>query len=597
MLRHHAWILLVAVVVLFTNLGAIRLWDRDEPRNAGCAQEMLDRGDYVVPYFNGEVRGHKPVLLYWLMMAAYQLFGVSEFSARLASALLGVGTVLMTYHMGRRMFSPRAGLLSAIILATSLMFDVAARAATPDSVLIFFSTAAVFFFVMGAFPARDPQAPEHPDPHEQRGAFVGPSELMYGLCYASMGLAALAKGPIGVLLPTAVIGLFMLYRTLPKASAEAQPESPPTLGGRLLAVLRPYSPNHIATRAWLMRPITLVVVVLAVAGPWYLWVDIRSNGVWTHQFFNEHNFGRATTAMENHGGPFYYYLVVVLVGFFPWSVFIGPTLIDATRRLRRGDAWASGYLLCFCWAALYIVAFSMAKTKLPSYITPCYPALAMLTGCFIDHWSRGRSLTHIWWRRASFASLATAGLGIAVGVPIAAHFFLPQETILGLVGVIPIAAAAICWWLSERGRLQPAAVTMAVGATLTCVALFGFAQVRIDRHQISERIIDTATSHGEGDARLIAFGDIEPSFAFYAGGPIPALPAAQAAQFLNTTGDGSFVVTTDRNYERLKPHLPEGVVVLDRGKRFLKKGEILLLGSQTSRTAVRTPGVKTSSPR
>ena len=128
---HQSLIVAVAAVVFFVNLGVPRLWDRDEPRNAGCTAEMIERGDWVVPVFKGELRTHKPVLLYWLMMSAYSVFGVNELGARFWSAVLGIGTTLVTYHIGRRLFNAQVGLWAAVILSTSLMFDVAARAATP----------------------------------------------------------------------------------------------------------------------------------------------------------------------------------------------------------------------------------------------------------------------------------------------------------------------------------------------------------------------------------------------------------------------------------------------------------------------------------
>ena len=87
----------VSVVIFFTSLGGVRLWDRDEPRNAGCAIEMMQRGDMVVPIFNSELRYQKPAMLYWLMISAYQVFGVSEFAARFWSAVLGTGSVVLTY--------------------------------------------------------------------------------------------------------------------------------------------------------------------------------------------------------------------------------------------------------------------------------------------------------------------------------------------------------------------------------------------------------------------------------------------------------------------------------------------------------------------
>ena len=149
---HHLLIITLSSAVLVSYLGNSRLWDRDEPRNAGCAAEMLARGDWVVPVFNGELRTAKPVLLYWLIMSAYAVFGLNEFAARFPSALLGIGTVLATYHIGKRLFNPQVGLWSALLLTTSLMFNVASRAATPDASLLFFSTLALLVFAHVSFP-------------------------------------------------------------------------------------------------------------------------------------------------------------------------------------------------------------------------------------------------------------------------------------------------------------------------------------------------------------------------------------------------------------------------------------------------------------
>ena len=148
---HLGLIVALCGAVFFTNLGGAKLWDRDEPRNAGCAREMLQRNDWVTPYFNGELRTPKPVLTYWLMMTAYGLFGVTEFSARFWSAALGVGTCLATYVIARRLFAPSVGFWAALVMGTSLLFCVASRAATPDAPLIFCSTMAIMCYVVGTF--------------------------------------------------------------------------------------------------------------------------------------------------------------------------------------------------------------------------------------------------------------------------------------------------------------------------------------------------------------------------------------------------------------------------------------------------------------
>ncbi|MGD0519388.1 MAG: phospholipid carrier-dependent glycosyltransferase, partial [Thermoguttaceae bacterium] len=147
--RYQCWIIAAAAIIFFTYLGAASLWDEDETLYASIAREMLQRGDWVVPMFNGHMFPEKPPLMFWLMIAGFELFGQNEFGARFFSALLGVGTALVTYHLGRLLFNPRVGFWAGLIAASSIIFTVSARAATVDSALVFVSTLALLCFVAG----------------------------------------------------------------------------------------------------------------------------------------------------------------------------------------------------------------------------------------------------------------------------------------------------------------------------------------------------------------------------------------------------------------------------------------------------------------
>src|SRR6185312_1666547 len=211
-LAMRQFVLLTAVssIVFLTNLGVPQLWDEDEPIFAGAAQEMLERGEWIVPYFNGQMLPDKPVLTYWVMLAAYKTLGVNEWAARLGSALFAFGGVLLVWRLGRKLFSPAVGVWAGVILATSLGFDVVARAATPDTLLSFFSTLAMLAFACGATPPS--------------GAPLSrmPGWPTFAASYAAMGFAVLAKGPIGCLLPTATTGLFLLIAKAPRPAGETQ---------------------------------------------------------------------------------------------------------------------------------------------------------------------------------------------------------------------------------------------------------------------------------------------------------------------------------------------------------------------------------------
>lgn len=631
---HHALIVTVAALVMFTNLGGAQLWDRDEPRNAGCAEEMLARGDWVVPTFNGQLRDAKPVMLYWLIMSAYGMFGVGEFAARFWCAALAVGTVLATYQIGRRLFNAQVGLWAALILSTSLMFDVAGRAATPDSVLIFLVTAALMVYVLAAFPRREADAVSG----SGDGDLFPRRWPVVALLYAVMGVGILAKGPVALVLPTAVIGMFLLLRRLPREAANST-GGEPQFGGltpgpkfavagsivllalvaqfgglaglavaaiivaatltfrgdlRWLGLLRPFAPRHFLQTCWTMRPLTALAAALAVSLPWFVWVGLATDGEFLRGFFLKEHFGRATTAMENHQGTPLYYPGAILVGFFPWSVFIVPMLIDIVARMRRRDENLAGLQFVACWVCVWVGVFTLAETKLPSYITPCYPALALLCGKFLHHWSRGETFASLFWQRAALGSLGLVGCVLLVGLPIVAHRLLPGEEWLGVVGLVPLIAAIVCLVWLWQGRLFRASQALAVGALIFAWVMLGWVTVRISHHQKNLVVLETIFQQNQNPA-IAAYGCLESTWVFYAKQPITefvwaADPDARLAEFVANNAQACFI-TTDRYLPQLQAQLPDEFIVMADVPYFLKKDRLLLVGRepQGSRTASRSP--------
>lgn len=597
--RHVAVILVVATVVLFANLGGARLWDRDEPRNAGCAVEMLARGDFITPVFDGELRTHKPVLLYWFMMAAYAMFGVNEFAARFWSALFGVGTACLTYALGRRLFSPRVALWAALILVTTLMFDVAARAATPDSVLVFWGTAALCVYVYGTFPA------QRLDDERLGPVRWFPRWRVAVVMYGMMGVAVLAKGPVGMVLPTAVIGMYLLVQRLPERDSAAA-----GLWGRIreicIRLVRPFGPRHFLRTCWLMRPITAILVTGAVALPWYIAVGYRTDGEWLKGFLLEHNLGRAAQPMEGHGGSLLFYPLALLVGFFPWSVFAAPTFFESVRRIRLGNRRAAGLVFAVCWLGVYIGIFTIARTKLPSYITPCYPAAALLVSSFVVAWSRGVALAGSFWPRAALAVLGMVGLGIAIAIPWAASIYVPGEEWLGLIGCIPMLTAIAAFGFVRAKAPQRAAIVFAAGAVLFTTTLFAVGAASVDRHRNFDSFLATVFQRCD-NPRIGALGVLEPSWVFYTQRPMDHLfapelrrdadhettmlgsprtadwqfkPLLNVWHFLED-GPDRFVITTDKRLKKIGP-LPPHVEVIARSPRFLRDEELVLLAPRAT---------------
>lgn len=564
--RHQALLALVAVSVLFTNLGVPSLWDEDEPKNAECAREMLARGDWIVPTFNEELRLDKPVLIYWFMMTAYRLFGVNEFAARVSSAVLALGTVLLTFHIGRRLFGPRSGLWAGIILASSMMFVVAGRAATPDSSLIFCTTLSLWAFVRFT---RCWDNIDQPTVAVDWRSMMPATWLGFVAVYAAMGVGVLAKGPVAVALPTGVIGLFLLAWR----NAAEQPES------RWRQLWHWLSPARIVQIAWTMRPLTAVLVVGAIALPWYVAVGIETNGDWVAGFLGKHNVGRFLKPMEGHKGPIFYYVPAIMAGFFPWSVFLPSGLIVLARRARQQAAGRASLAFAASWAGLYVIFFSFSGTKLPSYVLPAYPALALLTAAFVEHWlSAAPGALGRWWLRLAIGAIGLAGVGLAVGLPIAAHFVMPGDAWLGLVGAVPLLGAALAYWFAETQRPLQAARCVAATAVVLATVLFGWIAPRVSRHQNSPVLVATARQAQAGPAQLATYDYNVPSLVFYAGERVERFGHADDVGKFFRESSNPYLITNAKYLETLRPALPPDVEVLLRQRRFLRSSEVVLLG-------------------
>jgi len=561
--RHQLLIAAIAVVVFFTNLGTPALWDRDEPRNAGCAEQMWRDGELIVPTFNGELRAHKPALTYWFMMSAYSVFGPGEFAARFWSATLAIGTCLLTYHVGRRLFSAQAGFWSGLALATSLNFGIVARAATPDSVYIFFSTAALAVFAFGAMRLTEVRLPR---------TLEMDWRVLAG-SYVLMGVAVLAKGPIGVLLPGFAQFLFLLYAPLPQHEA-ATPGWRPLL--RRLAT--PLRPVHFARVLWSQRPFLAMAIVGTIALPWYMAVGLRTQGSFLATFFGEHNVGRFVKPMEGHSGPIFYYLIAVMIGFFPWSCFAGSMCAGWWQRVKAGGTERTAAIFVAAWACAYIGFFSLAGTKLPSYVLPAYPALALIAGAFLKGLLAGRFEPTRYWAPVSFACLAIVGLGLMIGGTIVVPRYLPGEWMLALIGAAPLAAGLLALWLLRNQQLPAALGSFAAGAVLLALGVLDFGAVRIDHYQNSRPLTALLRERGQQERALGAYRVLEPSWVYYAGQTISALhDSEELASFLGTQ-DSPYVITTADHVEKLPNGLPRGAAVLARTPRFLGKGDWVIVG-------------------
>ena len=579
--RHGLLLTLLCGCVYLIGLKTTHLWDDDETYFAQVAREMFERGDWIVPWFNQELFSHKPPVMYWLMMGSFHLFGVNEFAARLPAALFGLANVLLVWRLGRRLYSERAGFWSAVALATSLNFVVIARAAACDAELTFFCTLAVYLFVRGTWPARTDTEATIPTALQPRlSTWIG--------VYAAMGAAVLTKGPIGVLLPGCVIGLFLLLAKEFPAVSQTTEEPASPLWSRLWSAARRtgslLSPGRLFGTAWGMRPLLAIAMVLLVAGPWFLAVALRTNGEFLVGFFGTHHFHRFTAKMDNHAGPAWFYLAAICVGFFPWILFLRPGAIEMVRRFRQEPSHRHADLLLLAWVTTWVGFFSMATTKFPHYVVPAYPALALFTGSFLSRWFDRPELCQGGARRLIWGTLLFIGVGI-VCVPafIAMHLRIEARWLWG-PGIPVVLGAVFVWRLGSRDRLERAMAVWTTATALFLVLLFTVAAAEIDRGQSTVALArDIHNASQDSDLKIATWRFFRPGLVYYSADQtgvsrIDQFETPEAlAQWLEKTPGTRFVVARVSDFEKSRSQLPAGLEIVAREPWFLKPEEELVL--------------------
>jgi 4-amino-4-deoxy-L-arabinose transferase-like glycosyltransferase len=319
-------------VLILESLGnnTLPLIDRDEPRFAEASREMRQSGDFIIPRVNGEYRFDKPPLIYWCQVASSTVFGESDFSVRLPSAIFTAATVLLTAAWASRLYGASVGFWSGFVLGTCLQLFIHGRAAVADMPMIFFFTAATW----AAWERSQGQR----------------SFLLWLCFYFALGAGFLAKGPVAFL-PIMAPLLFHLWTRTP-------------------ICLRPRS------------AISGGFLVLIIIGLWGMPALILTHGEFFQVGIGKHVLIRSVAPLQSHGasgiGGYFlllpFYLVTLLFSLFPWSLF----LPGAIQRLRLGMDSFEHYAVCAI--GVVFVVFSLLQTKLPHYTLPAFPLIAILVG-------------------------------------------------------------------------------------------------------------------------------------------------------------------------------------------------------------------------
>ena len=486
------WLLFAAVLLI---AGSVRLFDRDETYYARAAQEMLEGGDWLVPQVNGETFAHKPPLAYWLMAASMGVLGEREFAVRLPSAVALLLTGLLTGAIARRLFDRTVGRWSTAIFMGAAMPLVLGASAMLDMPLL-------LFIVLGAWAFVEQVV----RPASWRWAWIPMSIAMAG--------SMLAKFPVGpaVLLPLFVVAVIVGRRSVW-----------PGWG----AVLGTAAATLLGLGAFLA---------------WAIPANRATDGAMAETGFMVHIVGRALAPMEGHGGSgvggylltLPVYLPILIAGLFPWIVHL-PAGCSALIRRHLGTPRSRAIL--WGWIVPPLVLFSLAATKLPHYILPVFPALAILAAAALAAYREGRLSTkdRDWLRGGAFfhgaVALLAAGAIVAAGIVAGGGAAIASASIAA-VAVTVVGGLVVKWQLEERiGAVNGLLLT-----TTPILALVGvvFGVGAIDRAikpgpeiaaLLRTRAVDLVPVH--------AHGYREPGLYFYLdrapNAPVLSLPADPAA--------------------------------------------------------------------
>lgn len=388
-----SWITDISLLCVFSFifyicwLGAYPLFTPDEGRYSEVAREMIATGDYITPRVNGVAFLDKPILYYWLQAISIHLFGIKEWALRLFPVLFGILGCVVTYISGRHLFNRRAGFIAALILATTPLYFVGTHYANLDLEVAVSISCTLLFFILGI---QRQDSSRH---------------YFFFLAYLFSAFAFLTKGLIGIVFPTLIIGTWILLRR------------------RFDLLLKVH----------LIKGIVLFTLIVT---PWYYLVQ-KANPEFLHYFFVTQQVSRfLSTHTFNNPTPFWFYLPIVLIGFFPWSNFVLPALRSAFQKAKQAHP-IELYLLL--WTGIVFIFFSIPHSKVITYILPIFPPLALLVGNYLSTLLEKQHPPRIFFFIANllFAAVLLASTYL-IEIPTAFLFYLKAMTLIFIATTVLI---------------------------------------------------------------------------------------------------------------------------------------------------------------
>jgi 4-amino-4-deoxy-L-arabinose transferase-like glycosyltransferase len=415
--KRAIWLLWIALfAVWFGTLDYRKLIRPDEGRYAEISREMVATGDWLTPRLNGFKYFEKPALQYWATATSYKVFGENEWSARLWPALTGFLSVLLAAWAGRRLWGAQAGYLAAAILASTLLYIVMSHIISLDMGLSFFLQVAWTAFLFAQ--QGDPKSSRH----------------WMWLLWAALALAVLSKGLVALVLCGATLVTYSAFN-------------------------RDLSP-------WKkLAPLSGLAIFLAIAAPWFIAVSL-ANPEFARFFFIHEHFARFLTKVHHRYAPDWYFIPIYLLGALPWSLLLLHALLKSWRR-DVTVAFQNERFLAL-WVIVTFGFFSLSDSKLPPYILPIFPALALLGGKHLASLSRRAMLIHI----GILAVVTAIALGLIPRMELRSDHETTAEMLhaysrwLLVASVVSLAATLLAAILAHRRKNFLALISLAAGGTI-----------------------------------------------------------------------------------------------------------------------------------
>jgi 4-amino-4-deoxy-L-arabinose transferase-like glycosyltransferase len=465
-------LILISLCTFFFRLGSLPFLGSDEPRYARIAQEMSEQGRWITPILEGRPWLEKPPLYYWSTIPFYRMFGMSETTARLSSALLSLVAAYFIYWMGVRLWTRQAGLFGAVLFLTCVGAVAFGRSASTDMPMTACLTATLA--ILGVAAVQD---------LEGWKVWVG---------YLFLGLATLGKGPVAPLLVAGIGFLFWLM-----------------------------DERGDFIRRW--RIVPGILIMAAVTLPWF-WLAFRQNGfAFIAIFIVNHNIARYITDIHHHTQPVYYFLPVLPGLLFPWTAWLLLAWPRSLRKTVQGwRNWDRRVLFLACWILFPFLFFSLSHSKLPGYVLPLLPPLALLIGARIpdrtgvEEMRPGRA-TPLSLHVVAWAHLALAS-ALAVAFPVVFHKGYGESWAAGLpVSAACLVPALFMLYFARHRRAVAAFGATTVQGVILILALAQFAFPAIGRSQSARDIAQQVMAHREGTEPIVTYNYFHHALNYYTG--------------------------------------------------------------------------------